>query len=155
MEHYKAIAPKTATFIFQIRRDFNAGFSNDIRYLDAAERKFAQPTHHARKIMELGELYDDGTLHMFIGTAMDEDKMDIRSFRALFREYNSGLRQRQAGRQLVPSAYNGAMAGPHLGCLKPSGLRTVKMAPCNGLEYHGKYRRDLPWSGRDLSATLP
>ena len=46
--------------------------------------------------MELGELYDDGTLDMFIGTAVDEGKMDIRSFRAMLREYNSGLRQLHA-----------------------------------------------------------
>lgn len=96
MEHYEAIAPRTATSIPQIRRDFTARFSNGARYLDAAGRKFDQPTHHARKIMELGELYDDGTLDMFIGTAVDEGKMDIRSFRAMLREYNSGLRQLHA-----------------------------------------------------------
>ena len=36
-----------------------------------------------------------------------------------------------------------------------SGDGRLKMAPCNDFEYQGKYRRSLPWPGRDLSATLP
>lgn len=31
--------------------------------------------------MELQELYDDQVLNRFIGIAVDEDKMDIKSFR--------------------------------------------------------------------------
>ena len=96
-EHYEAVAPKTATSIPQIRRDFTARFSNGARYLDAAGKIFDQPTHHARKIMELGELYDDSTLDRFIGTAVDEGKMDIKSFRAMLREYNSVLKQPDGG----------------------------------------------------------
>lgn len=88
--HYEAIAPKVATSIPQIRRDFTARFHNGARYLEAAARKFDQPTHHARKIMELQELYDDDVLDTFIGISVDEGKMDIKSFRALLREYNSG-----------------------------------------------------------------
>lgn len=99
-EHYEAAAPKTATSIPQIRRDFTARSSNGARYLDAAGKIFDQPTHHARKIMELGELYDDSTLDRFIGTAVDEGKMDIKSFRAMLREYNSVLKQPDgAGRE--------------------------------------------------------
>lgn len=96
-EHYEAVAPKTATSIPQIRRDFTARFSNGARYLDAAGKIFDQPTHHARKIMELGELYDDSTLDRFIGTAVDGGKMDIKSFRAMLREYNSVLKQPDGG----------------------------------------------------------
>ena len=92
-EHYEPIAVKVPTSIPQIRRDFTARFRNGARYLEAAGRKFDQPTHHARKIMELQELYDDEVLDEFIGAAVDEGKMDIRSFRAMLREYNSGQRK--------------------------------------------------------------
>jgi hypothetical protein len=60
--------------------------------LEAAGRKYDQPTHYARKIMELQEHYDDNILDIFIGIAVDEDKMDIKSFRTLLRDYNSGKR---------------------------------------------------------------
>lgn len=42
--------------------------------------------------MELQELYDDQVLDGFIGIAVDEDKMDSKSFRGLLREYNNGIR---------------------------------------------------------------
>jgi len=92
LDHYEAIAKKVSTSIPQIRRDFTERFSNGYHYLEAAGRKFDQPTHYARKIMELQELYDDHVLNHFIGIAVVEDKMDIKSFRALLRDYNSGQR---------------------------------------------------------------
>ena len=63
---------------------------NAALYLDAAGRKFDQPTHYARKIMLLGELYDDSTLDRFIGYCITLDKMDITSFKGLLKEYNAG-----------------------------------------------------------------
>lgn len=89
-EHYSAIAPKAPTSIPQIRRDFTARYSNGMRYLEAAGRKFDQPTHHARKIMLLEDLYDAETLNLFIGYAVEHDRMDIRSFKELLKEYNAG-----------------------------------------------------------------
>ncbi|MCR5415191.1 MAG: IS21 family transposase [Pseudobutyrivibrio sp.] len=91
-EHYAQIAPKVNTSIPQIRRDFTERFRNGSRYLEAAGRRFDQPTHHARRILELQELYDDNVLDYFIGVAIDEDMMDITSFRALLRDYNNGYR---------------------------------------------------------------
>jgi hypothetical protein len=90
--HYEPIAKKVSTSIPQIRRDFTSRFGNGLKYLEAAGRKFDQPTHYARKIMELQELYDDQLLDFFIGIAVDENKMDIRSFRGLLRDYNNGQR---------------------------------------------------------------
>ncbi len=90
--HYDAIAKKVPTSIPQIRRDFTTRYSNGVHYLEAAGRKFDQPTHYARKIMELQELYDDKVLDAFIGLCVDEDKMDIKSFRSMLREYNNGTR---------------------------------------------------------------
>ncbi len=88
--HYEAIATPVSTSIPQIRRDFTSRFTNGQRYLDAASRKFDQPTHYARKIMLLGDLYDDPTLDRFIGYCVDVDKMDIVSFKGILREYNAG-----------------------------------------------------------------
>ena len=91
-EHYAPIAPKVNTSIPQIRRDFTERFRNGSRYLEAAGHRFDQPTHHARRILELQELYDDNVLDYFIGVAIDEDMMDITSFRSLLRDYNNGYR---------------------------------------------------------------
>lgn len=88
--HYAAIATPVSTSIPQIRRDFTERFSNGQRYLDAAGRRFSQPTHHARKIMLLAELYDDATLDRFIGYSIDQDRMDISSFKEILRDYNAG-----------------------------------------------------------------
>lgn len=89
-EHYEAIATPVSTSIPQIRRDFTERFTNGNRYLEAAGRKFNQPTHYARKIMLLGDLYDDLTLDYFIGYSIEADKMDIASFKGILRDYNAG-----------------------------------------------------------------
>ena len=89
-EHYEAIAPKVSTSIPQIRRDFTQRYSNGVRYLDAAGRKFDQPTHYARKIMELQELYSIDVMNQLIGIAVDEDRMDIKGFKSILKEYNEG-----------------------------------------------------------------
>lgn len=91
-EHYEAIAPKVSTSIPQIRRDFTQRYSNGVRYLDAAGRRFDQPTHYARKIMELQELYSLKVMDKLIGIAVDEDRMDIKGFKSLLKEYNDGKR---------------------------------------------------------------
>jgi hypothetical protein len=88
--HYEAISKPVSTSIPQIRRDFAGRFTNGQRYLECAGRKFDQPTHYARKIMLLGDLYDDLTLDRFIGYCIDADKMDIASFKGILREYNAG-----------------------------------------------------------------
>ena len=91
-DHYEPIAKPVSTSIPQIRRDFTARFSNGERYLLEAGKMFDQPTHYARKIMELQDLYDDETLNRFIGIALDNGCLDIKSFKALLRDYNTGNR---------------------------------------------------------------
>ena len=88
--HYEAIAPKVSTSIPQIRRDFTQRYSNGARYLEAAGRKFDQPTHYAKKIMELQELYSLEVMDRLIGIAVDNDQMDIKGFKKLLKEYNDG-----------------------------------------------------------------
>ncbi len=87
-EHYEAIAKTVPTSIPQIRREFTKYFSNGERFLVEASRKYDQPTHYARKIMELRELYDDDTLDYFIGEAINRGALDIKSFRSMLKEYN-------------------------------------------------------------------
>ena len=58
--------------------------------MEAAAKKFDQPTHYARKIMLLEELYDTDTFNRFIGYFMEHDAIDITSFKALLRSYNAG-----------------------------------------------------------------
>lgn len=89
-EHYAAITKNVSTSIPQVRRDFTEMFSNGADYLLAAGRKFNQPTFYARRIMELTDLYDISVLDTFIGIAIREDKMDIKGFKTLLRDYNSG-----------------------------------------------------------------
>lgn len=91
-EHYAPIAKKVSTSIPQIRRDFTEMFSNGALYLSAAGRKFDQPTFYARRIMELVDLYDINTLDAFIEIAVKEDKLDIRAFKSLLKDYNNGKR---------------------------------------------------------------
>lgn len=88
--HYAEIAQPVSTSVPQIRRDFTQRFSNGQKYLDAAGKKFDQPTHYARKIMLLLDLYDAATLDLFIGYSIEQDRMDIKSFKGLLRDYNSG-----------------------------------------------------------------
>ena len=89
-DHYEPIAKPFSTSIPQIRRDFTARFKNGKRYLDAAGRKFDQPTHHARKILLLTELFDDALLDRFLDYSIENDQMDIKSFKQLLKQYNAG-----------------------------------------------------------------
>lgn len=89
-EHYEAIAQKVPTSIPQIRRDFTRIFSNGLDYLNAIGKKSDQPTHHARKIMELLDIYDIKTLDALIRISIERDMMEYVSFKKLLKEYNSG-----------------------------------------------------------------
>lgn len=87
-KHYEAIANKVPTSIPQIRREFTRIFSNGASFLSEAAKKYDQPTHYARKIMELRELYDDDILDRYIAEALKTGKLDIKSFRAMLKEHN-------------------------------------------------------------------
>lgn len=88
--HYEPIAPKVSTSIPQIKREFTERFSNGSAYLKEAAKRFDQPTHHARKIMELQDLYDDDTLNRLIGMSIKLNKLSIKSFKTIVRDLNSG-----------------------------------------------------------------
>ncbi|MCR5303218.1 MAG: IS21 family transposase [Lachnospiraceae bacterium] len=103
-EHYEAIAKKVPTSIPQIRRDFTRIFSNGALFLSEAAKKYDQPTHYARKIMELRELYDDDVLDEFIAKAVKRDALDIKSFRAMLKESSGKGRKSAANALPFPDA---------------------------------------------------
>ena len=85
-EHYEPIAVKVSKSIPQIRRDFTAVFSNGGEYLRIAGHLFQQPTYHARKILELSDLYDAENLDKVLAYAISQCRLDITSFKKLLKE---------------------------------------------------------------------
>jgi hypothetical protein len=84
-EHYADIKVVTRS-IPQIRRDFSAIFENGQTYLDVAGRKFDQPTHHARKILQLLDLYNAKDLDKILAYALEHNILDIKSIKDLIKE---------------------------------------------------------------------
>jgi len=84
-EHYADIKVVSRS-IPQIRRDFSGIFKNGQKYLDAAGRKFDQPTHHARKILQLLDLYDANHLDKILAYGLEHDILDIKSIKNLIKE---------------------------------------------------------------------
>jgi len=85
-EHYKDIAVKASKSIPQIKRDFTSTFKNGEEYLKVAGYLFQQPSHHARKILELTELYQTEDLDKIIRYAIDHGSVDINSIKKLLRD---------------------------------------------------------------------
>lgn len=84
-EHYKDIAVKASKSIPQIKRDFINTFKNGETYLKLASGMFQQPSYHARKILELLELYDADVLDKIIEYAIDNGKLDIKSIKQIIK----------------------------------------------------------------------
>lgn len=84
--HYEPIAVKVSKSIPQIKRDFTATFSNGEEYLRIAGHLFQQPTYHARKILELTDLYDAKDLDKVLLYAINQSRLDITSFKKLLKE---------------------------------------------------------------------
>lgn len=92
-EHYENIRKPVSTSLPQIKRDFTARFKNGTKYLEESYSYISEPARHARKIMELQDLYDDWLLDEFIGKAIEEKKFEYKQFKELLRNYNSGKSQ--------------------------------------------------------------
>lgn len=84
-EHYEAIAVKASKSIPQIKRDFTKTFKNGDKYLKAAAGVLQQPSYHARKILDLLDLYEPDVLDKILAYAMAYDKLDIKSIKQLIR----------------------------------------------------------------------
>lgn len=85
--HYELIAPRASKSIPQIRRDFTRLFENGQHYLDEASRHFQQPTYHARKILELTDLYKIKDLDQILGYGLTHGLLDIKSIKSLLRDH--------------------------------------------------------------------
>ncbi len=83
--HYEAISVKVNKSIPQIKRDFINTFKCGQAYLNAANGLFEQPSYHARKILELLDLYEAEVLDKIIAYAIAKDKLDIKSIKELIR----------------------------------------------------------------------
>lgn len=84
-EHYADIKTVSKS-IPQIRRDFTAIFENGRKYLDAAGRKFDQPTYHARRILQLLDLYESNDLDKILAYALAHDILDVKSIKELIKD---------------------------------------------------------------------
>ena len=85
LEHYEAIAVKANKSIPQIKRDFTATFRNGEAYLKVSANLFQQPSYHARKILELLDLYEPEILDKILAYAIEHEKLDIKSIKLLIK----------------------------------------------------------------------
>ncbi len=83
--HYDDISVKANKSIPQIKRDFINTFKYGQAYLNAADGLFQQPSYHARKILELLELYEPEVLDKIISYSINNNKLDIKSIKQLIR----------------------------------------------------------------------
>jgi transposase len=84
-KHYEAIAIRASKSIPQIKRDFTSTFGNGEAYLKAATGLFQQPSYHARKILELLELYEADVLDKILEYAIKHEQLDIKSIKQLIK----------------------------------------------------------------------
>jgi len=84
-EHYEAIAVTANKSIPQIKRDFTSTFKNGEAYLKIASSLFQQPSYHARKILELLDLYEPEVLDKILSYAIEHEKLDIKSIKLLIK----------------------------------------------------------------------
>lgn len=86
LEHYAPIQTKVNKSIPQIKRDFMATFKNGKNYFDLAGQHLQQPSYHARKILELLELYTVETLDLILHYAINQNTFDIKSIKLILKE---------------------------------------------------------------------
>lgn len=85
-EHYAEITTKVNKSIPQIKRLFTQIFQNGEQYLKAAGIQFQQPSFHARRILELTDLYTVEALDKILAYAIEHGGMDIKGIKRLLKE---------------------------------------------------------------------
>lgn len=106
-EHYEAIKVATKS-IPQIRRDFSSMFKNGEKYLELAGSKFSQPTYHARKIMELLDLYEANDLDKILTYAMEHEMLTIKAIKELIKEKGFEIINNQENKVLLEASNESA-----------------------------------------------
>lgn len=85
-EHYAPIQMKVNKSIPQVKRDFMVTFKDGKNYFDLAGQHLQQPSYHARKILELLELYTVETLDLILHYAINQNIFDIKSIKFILKE---------------------------------------------------------------------
>lgn len=94
-EHFTDIQVVTKS-IPQIRREFTARFKNGQRYLDELAKVTQQPSHHARKILQMGDTFSHESLDVLLGYAIEQNKVGIKEFKTMVKEHGYELLQQGA-----------------------------------------------------------
>lgn len=84
-EHFSDIRVVTKS-IPQIKREFTERFQNGQCYLDELAEVTQQPSHHARKILQMADTFSYEDLDILMGYAIELKKVEIKDFKALVKE---------------------------------------------------------------------
>lgn len=84
-EHFSEIRVVTKS-IPQIKREFTEKFQNGQSYLDELVKTVQQPSHHARKILQMADTFSYEDLDILMGHAIALKKVEIKEFKALVKE---------------------------------------------------------------------
>lgn len=84
-EHFSDIRVVTKS-IPQIKREFTERFQNGQCYLDELSKVAQQPSHHARKILQMADTFSYEDLDILMGYAIEFKKVEIKEFKALVKE---------------------------------------------------------------------
>ena len=85
-EHYEPISRRVNKSIPQIKRQFCATFSQGTNYFNLATKLVQQPSYHARRILELTDLYSVEALDKIINYGVANSCVDIKSIKKLLKE---------------------------------------------------------------------
>ena len=84
-EHFSEIQVITKS-IPQIKREFTEKFQNGQSYLDELTQNVQQPSHHARKILQMADTFSYEDLDILMGHAIALKKVEIKEFKAMVKE---------------------------------------------------------------------
>jgi transposase len=93
-EHFSDIRVVTKS-IPQIKREFTERFQNGQRYLDELVKVAQQPSHHARKILQMSDTFCFEDLDILMGHAIEQKKVEIKDFKAMVKEHGYELLHQQ------------------------------------------------------------
>lgn len=84
-EHFSEIQVVTKS-IPQIKREFTEKFQNGQSYLDELTQTVQQPSHHARKILQMADTFSYEDLDILMGHAIALKKVEIKDFKTMVKE---------------------------------------------------------------------
>lgn len=84
-EHFTDIRVVTKS-IPQIKREFTECFQNGQSYLDELAKVAQQPSHHARKILQMADTFSYEDLDRLMGYAIELKRVEIKAFKAMVKE---------------------------------------------------------------------